>query len=52
MKTYKEFLESEDPAITYRKKIDAKKLAPTRSGSKGDGGDSSDGGGDGSGDGT
>lgn len=25
----------EDPAITFRKKIDAKRLVPTRSGSKG-----------------
>lgn len=38
--------EREDPAISFRKKVDAKRLVPTRSGSKGGsaGGDGGDGG--------
>lgn len=42
-KTLKEF--KDDAMITFRKKVDAKHLVPTRSGSKG--GDAGDGGGDG-----
>ena len=36
MKKYKQYMkEKQDPMITNRKKVDAKKLVPTRSGSKG-----------------
>ena len=41
--------EKEDPAITFRKKVDAKRLVPTRSGSKGGNGGGSGDGGDGDG---
>lgn len=50
-RTRKEFIEKhnlkevEDPMITYRKKVDAKRLVPSRSGSKG--GDSGNGNGNG-----
>ena len=37
--------EREDPAISFRKKIDAKRLVPTRSGSKGGSADGDGGGG-------
>ena len=41
-------LNEEDPMLTFRKKIDAKRLVPSRSGSKGgDAGGNGDGGGDG-----
>jgi hypothetical protein len=36
MKKFKQYIkEKEDPMITNRKKVDAKRLVPTRSGSKG-----------------
>lgn len=36
MKKFKQYMkEKEDPMITNRKKVEAKKLVPTRSGSKG-----------------
>ena len=46
MKTFKDFVkeEKEDPMLTFRKKVDAKRLVPSRSGSKGDGGGAGDGG--------
>lgn len=47
MKKFREFLQEEDVMITHRKKVDARRLVPTRSGSKGDGGGPGDGGGSG-----
>lgn len=53
-RTRKEFIkkhnleEVEDPMLTFRKKVDAKRLVPSRSGSKG-GDAAGDGGGDGGG---
>jgi hypothetical protein len=52
MKKFKQYIkEKEDPMITNRKKVDAKKLVPTRSGSKG-GSAGGDGGSGGDGDGA
>lgn len=44
MKTFKEYLQEEDKMIKFRKNVDARRLVPTRSGSKGDGGGAGDGG--------
>lgn len=54
MKKFKQYIkEKEDPMITNRKKVEAKKLVPTRSGSKGGSADGNgDGGGSGDGDGA
>ena len=47
MKTFKNFIKEsvEDPMLAIRKKVDAKRLVPTRSGAKGGGSTSSAGGG-------
>lgn len=49
MKTFKAFVkEGDDPMIKFRKRVDAKRLVPTRSGSKGgNGGNGNGDGGDG-----
>ena len=47
MKSFLEYISEEDRMISFRKKVDAKRLAPTRSGSKG--GDASGDGGSGDG---
>jgi len=46
MRKYGTFEESEDPAVAFRKKVDAKRLVPSRSGSKGGDASGGNGGGD------